>query len=664
MAHRTAAHSDGVGRRRFPGPDHGSMPTDLILGTAGHIDHGKTALIMALTGVDTDRLPEEKKRGITIELGFAALELGDVRLGIVDVPGHERFVRNMLAGATGIDLALLVVAADDSVKQQTREHLEILRLLDLRSGVVVLTKCDVADPEWTDLVELEVRDLVQDTFLSRASIIRTSAMTGQGLDELRVALERAANEVVDAARSRERTGPFRMAIDRSFSIEGHGTVVTGSVQSGQATIGETLVIEPGRTSVRVRSLENHDRTVESIHRGQRAAINLAGVRHDQIGRGQELATPGHLIPSTLLTVRIELLSSAPRPLKNRARLRLHLGTAELMAFVVFWEVDQLEPGKGAYAQLYVSQPAVTTWSQPFVVRSESPMQTMGGGLVLDPNAAKIRRGDEKRIRWVAGLASEDPMERASAALYFSGWRDWQPEHLARTAGILDTAPVVQELSRREDLHELPASSTRTVRVHGQVLEETMARVESVLEGLHEQHPLNRMLDRAPLAKRFEYVGSSVLFDQLLKRMVAANRIVCSQKGVALVGQRPQLSSGEQQLMDQIIERFRLAGFRPPTLQEVQSEATKYRASVRQLIDLASSEGNLVRVNAELFLHSEADNRLKEILLGRLSGNQGLTLSQIREILDTTRKYAVPICEYLDRIGFTRREGDLRVLALT
>ena len=295
------------------------MTTDLILGTAGHIDHGKTAPVRALTGTDTDRLPEEKKRGITIELGFAQLNLGDLHLGIVDVPGHERFVRQMLAGATGMDLAMLVVAADDSVKPQTREHMDVLRLLDLKAGVIVLTKCDLADPDWIDLVEAEVRELVQGSFLEHAPIVRTSVATGQGIDQLRDTLIGVATDALrDTDAGAALRLPFRMAIDRSFTMEGHGTVVTGSVSSGETSLADTLVIQPDGIEVRVRGLQNHDQVVERISRGQRAAINLAGVHHHQIRRGHELAAVSHLRPSRLLTVRVSLSVNAPRRLKPRS----------------------------------------------------------------------------------------------------------------------------------------------------------------------------------------------------------------------------------------------------------------------------------------------------------------------------------------------------------
>ncbi len=380
--------------------------------------------------MDTDRLPEEKKRGITIDLGFAELEIGEFRFGIVDVPGHERFVRNMLAGATGMDVAMLVVAADDSIKQQTREHLDILRLLALRAGVIAITKCDLSESDWIDLVEDEIRELVSGTFLEQAPIVRTSATTGLGLDEVREHLAVAAGQSLEARPRAAANAPFRMAIDRTFTIAGHGTVVTGSVSSGHCSLGDDLIIEPGAVKVRVRGLQNHDRSVETLHRGQRAAINLAGIHHEQIVRGQELATPGHLKPSRLLTVRIQMVAGASRPLKNRSRIRLHVGTADLAATVVLLDKDSLRAGEEGLAQLFLAQPTVTTWNQPFVLRSPSPVVTIGGGQVLVPDAEKIRRADAKVLQWIRQLRSADPVQRASAAVYFAGLREWHPRDLA------------------------------------------------------------------------------------------------------------------------------------------------------------------------------------------------------------------------------------------
>ena len=370
------------------------MLTDLILGTAGHIDHGKTSLIGALTGTNTDRLPEEKKRGITIELGYAHLDLPPFRMGIVDVPGHEKFVRQMLAGATGMDVVMLVIAGDDSIKQQTTEHLDILRMLNLPAGVIALTKCDLCDPDWLELVEDEIRQLVSDTFLRDSPIIRTSSKTGEGIDQLKAALVEAAEKVAATDRATLGQAPFRMAIDRSFSIVGHGTVVTGSVNSGQVAVGDQIVIQPGNIEVRVRGIQNHDSASESVSRGQRAAINLAGVHHTEIGRGHELGSLGHLVPSRLMTVELSMLGSTHRKLKDRTRVRFHVGTAELFANVRLLDCDRLEPGQTAFAQLYLNEAVVAVWNQPFVIRMESPVETIGGGRVLTANANPIKKPSE------------------------------------------------------------------------------------------------------------------------------------------------------------------------------------------------------------------------------------------------------------------------------
>jgi len=640
------------------------MTTDLILGTAGHIDHGKTALIRALTGVDTDRLPEEKRRGITIELGFAQLDLGEYRLGIVDVPGHERFVRTMLAGATGMDVVMLVVAADDSVKQQTREHLEILRLLNLAAGVIVLTKCDLVEADWLELVEAEVRDFVAGTFLADAPIIRTSTVTGAGLDRLREQLAAAAARAVDAGRLRRVDAPFRMAIDRTFTMTGYGTVVTGSVSSGRTRVGDELVIEPGDVAVRVRGLQNHDRAVEEVHRGQRAAVNLAGIHHDETLRGQELASPGHLVPSRLLTSWLSLLPSAPRPLKSRTRLRVHLGTAELMASVSLLDRERLEPGQAGPVQLFLKAPAVAVWSQPLVVRSESPVTTIGGGTVLDPTAAKLRRPDEATLQMIADLRSPAPLQRAAAALFFAGLRPWQPGDLLRAAGVENGAEVCQQLSARSELREIPLSPTRTVRIHHQVLDGLAQRVEATLRKMHAQHPLRSHFDRAVLAAAFRYLDDEALLDFVLTDLARSGRIQWSDRGLALAGCGPKLSVNERRLLAELIAGFRAAGLASPSIEQCQRQAARNREAVPQLIALAVADGELVEVAAGYYLHRDVDQQVRASLRDRLADGKGATVSDIREWLNTTRKYAVPYCEYLDRSGFTHRAGDLRYLAET
>src|SRR6516164_5563858 len=389
------------------------MPRDLILGTAGHIDHGKTSLVKALTGIDCDRLPEEKARGITIDIGFAILDLGDFRLGIVDVPGHERFIKNMLAGATGIDLAVLVIAADDSIMPQTREHLEILRLLGLRHGLIALTKCDTVDETTREVVELEVRDLVQRSFLENAPIIRTSAQTGEGIPELKTSLADICRKV----EQRTANEWFRMAIDRSFIVQGHGTVVTGSVTSGSVRVGDELEWQPRGERVRVRSLQNHDQSIEEVH------------------RGQEIATPGYLVPSRTLTVRLHCLKDARRPIKHRLPVRFHVGTLEAMGTVALLDCDTIEPGNWGLAQVFLEEPATTVWGQPFVVRASSATQTLGGGQVLQPVARKVRRRHLESLERIERLWTGSAEERALTVAWFGSFNGFTPADLVRGANV-------------------------------------------------------------------------------------------------------------------------------------------------------------------------------------------------------------------------------------
>jgi len=640
------------------------MAIDLILGTAGHIDHGKTALIKALTGTNTDRLPEEKQRGITIELGFAELDVGPYRLGIVDVPGHERFIRNMLAGATGMDVALLVVAADDSVKPQTREHLDILRMLRLPGGVIALTKCDLADDEWVALVEEEIRELVADSFLAQAPIVRTSAQTGQGLDDLRRALEQAADKATASARQSLLSGPFRLPIDRCFTIAGHGTVVTGSVASGRVRVGDELAIEPGQRQVRVRGLQNHDRPVDEVCRGQRAALNLAGVHHQQILRGHELCSPGYLAPSRWLTVRLHLLDSAPRSLKHRARARCHVGTAELMCSVSLLEGDELQPGGTMLAQLILSREAVAAWDQGFILRTQSPLATIGGGRVLDPLPTRVRRSDSGRIGRLKELESSDPLRRSSAAVYLSGLKPWKPADLARTAGVVDGEPTVARLLERGDLRRLRISAVKQRIVQCDALAEAVTRIKSAVAQLHRRHPLQAEIDRAQVLSRCAYLGDEAVVAGVVEWMAAEGQVRLTRHGIALATHRPRLSANEQALLERIVDLYRDAAFQPPSVEEIQAQTKKNQAIVPQLIELARSQGRLVQYAAGCYLHADAERRMCETLTSRLIESESLTIREIRELLGTSRKYAVPLCEYLDRKGITRRDGDRRVLATT
>lgn len=636
------------------------MPRDLILGTAGHIDHGKTSLVKALTGIDCDRLPEEKARGITIDIGFATLELDGYRLGIVDVPGHERFIKNMLAGATGVDLAVLVVAADDSVMPQTREHLEILRLLGLRHGVIALTKCDLVDDTTREVVELEIRELVQGSFLEKAPIVPTSAHTGQGIVELKAAVAAICAQV------EERTGKewFRLAIDRSFIVQGHGTVVTGSATAGSVRVGDELEWQPRGERVRVRSLQNHDRPVEEVHRGQRAALNLAGVHHEDVVRGQEVATPGYLVPSRVLTMRLHCLSDAKRPIKHRAPIRFHIGTAEIMAVVSLLDCDAVEPGGWGLAQVFLQEPVTATWGQPFVIRGSSATQTLGGGQVLQPTAKKIRRRHLDMLERLEQLWSGAPERRALTVAWFGGFAGFTPADLVRGAGIgPDQAPeLIDALKQKGSLVDLPVGQNRRLLLHADMLRELDERILQVLAHWHEQFPLMSAHDRQKVQSQLDYIGDDALIHAAVDRLLQQKRLLGDARRISRVDFKPKLSSTLRKLKDKMVAAYQEARFQPPDPASFSGQAGGHAASLKDLFEVCVAEGHLVLIVDELYLHSDTEAEMRRVLISKLTHGPGLTVAEIRDLLGTTRKYAVPLCEYLDRIGLTRREGDLRVLS--
>jgi len=636
------------------------MPRDLILGTAGHIDHGKTSLVKALTGIDCDRLPEEKARGITIDIGFAILDLGEFRLGIVDVPGHERFVKNMLAGATGIDLAVLVVAADDSVMPQTREHLEILGLLGLRHGLIALTKSDLVDETTREVVELEIRELVQGSFFEHAPIIRTSAQTGEGIDELKNAIAEICRHV------EARTGKewFRMAIDRSFIVQGHGTVVTGSVTAGNLRVGDEVEWLPKRERVRVRSLQNHDQAVEEVHRGMRAAINLAGVHHEDVIRGQELATPGYLQPSRVLTVRLHCLADMKRPIKHRMPLRFHLGTAEIMGNVSLLDCDRIEPGQWGLAQLFLEEPATATWGQPFVIRESSATQTLGGGQVLQPVAKKIRRRHLEILERIERLWSGNAEERALTVAWFGSFTGFVLGDLVRDANISpeESQALVDKLKARGELVEVATSRARSTLLHADMVRELEERILQALARLHEEFPLMSAHDRQKVQSQLDYVGDDALVHATVERLLQHKKLIGDLRRIARADFKPKLSGNQRKLKDKLVAAYQEARFQPPEPASFANQAGGNAASLKDLLDVCVAEGLLIQIADDVYLHADAEADMRRTIQDKLTAGSSLTVAEIRDLLGTTRKYAIPLCEYLDRTGVTRREGDLRFLA--
>lgn len=645
----------------------------LILGTAGHIDHGKTTLIKILSGKDTDRLPEEKKRGITIELGFAHLSCSPYEFGIVDVPGHQKFVKTMLAGSTGVDVVLLVVAADDSVNQQTREHLDILRFLDVPAGVIAITKCDRVEPSWLELVEEEIRELVRGTFLEDASMVQTSAITGAGIPELKTALVRAA-AVASQDRQRLVEEPFRMPIDRVFSIDGYGTIVTGSVTHGRVEVGQTLQVLPDfpDREIRVRSLQTHDQAVQQVVRGQRAAINLVGVSVDDVRRGFQLSAPGAQPISQCLTVELTASEIFADGVADHQEIRVHLATTEVLGKVRFLQVrehqdvpasetvKQLPAGQTILAQLHLKQPVPAVWGQRLVLRRPSPATTMAAAVVLDPGLPKQTRLTEQDLQILRQLKSPDPRHRLSAMAYF------------RVDGQLPTGEVASRLaidpairqSLLTDLDETLVSfsaGSHSFLFHRQRLERLQQSIVDFLDKQHLQQPKRWFIDRQQLDSHLHFVPATVL-QALLKELEKSKRLRISTMGVGLADRGPVLTKNQQKLLEQLLQEFRSARFIPPTPQQCIDNAAKNKQDVLELLRMASESGDLIPIESDVYLSSDVFAEAWQTIKCELGNDHGLTVAQIRDLLGITRKLAIPFCEYLDRQGFTKRQGDLRFLS--
>ena len=636
------------------------MPRDLILGTAGHIDHGKTSLVKALTGIDCDRLPEEKSRGITIDLGFAHLELDSFRLGIVDVPGHERFIKNMLSGATGFDLVLLVIAADDSIMPQTREHLDILKLLGIRHGVVAITKADLVDSTTLEVAQLEVQELLQGTPLHNAPIIPTSVFTGQGIAEIKQALREQCQRVAE----RTQDEWFRLAIDRSFTVQGYGTVVTGSVASGSLRVGDEVAWLPNGALLRVRGLQNHEQSVDEIHRGMRAAINLAGVKHEEVIRGQELATPGYIIPSRIMTLQLNLLPEMHRSIKHRSPVRLHIGTAEIMGTLSLLEANQLEPGQSGLVQVFLEEPGMAVWGQPFVVRDPAATHTIGGGIVLQPVVGKIRRRHIDTLTHIEALAASEPEVRALNVALLSGFRGIGAGDLVRMAGLAPTAAerMMKHLLEQGQLMQITSSTHRSYTLHADLLRTLKQRITETLQAWHDQAPLLSWHDRGKLVTALAYIGDDSFVQTMLDRLLEEKELVGDQRRIALASHKPKLSQNQRKLKEKMIESYLAAAYQPPDPQSFTSMAGGNAKALKDLFDVCVAENELVPIHPEMFLHSKHETAMRERLRGELAHGRGMTVGEIKDVLGTSRKYAVPLCEYLDRIGLTRRDGDLRYLA--
>jgi selenocysteine-specific elongation factor len=628
----------------------------VIVGTAGHIDHGKSALVEALTGTHPDRLAEEKRRGITIDLGFAFLEENGVRFGFVDVPGHERFVSNMLAGAAGIDLVLLVIAADESIKAQTREHFDICRLLGVQRGVVALTKSDLADAETLGLVLLEIEDYLRGSFLERAPIIPVSARTGAGLDDLKKALHTAALETPGKESSRD----FRLPIDRAFAMKGFGTVVTGTLISGSIGAEDEVELFPGGKRLRVRGVHSGGKSIERASAGQRTAVNLAGIDHGDVKRGMSLATPGRFRTTRRTDVRLTLLSSS-RKLKHRARVHFHAGTAEAIAEVFLYGQETLAPGKNALAHLRLQEDVLLLPGDRFIVRQFSPVITIGGGVVLDPLARRPTLRDVGRAAFLGILESGKREESLAAMTERARLGMTFEEIVARTGWTAkEIREIAQALAARGSVKII--STQPSILLARKAFEEVRKKIAERVERFHKENPLLPGIAREDLRASLGRRVRAETFRAALEELAAEKKLDVQGELVKRAGAEIALQPEEARAKEQIEHAFLDAGLAVPTVKEVLAKLSIESKRSEKLLQILLREKTLVRISADLIFHRDALAQLREKLAGyKKAKGERISVPVFKELTDITRKYAIPLLEYLDRERVTRRAGDERVI---
>ena len=630
----------------------------IILGTAGHIDHGKSSLIKALTGVDPDRLKEEKLRGITIELGFADLSLPNGRhLGIVDVPGHERFVRHMVAGASGMDLVALVIAADEGVMPQTREHLEICQLLRVKQGLVVLTKTDLVEEDWLELVEEEVREALKGTFLERAPMVRFSAVTGAGQEELLATLAELAERVPP----KPVKGIFRLPIDRVFTIRGFGTVVTGTAISGRLRVGEAVAVYPPGFKARVRGLQVHSHSVAEAQAGNRTAVNLQGLEKEELQRGMVLAPPDALLPSRRLDAFLEILASAPRPLKHRQAVRLHTGTSERLAMPLLLDADDLPPGASGYVQFFLRESLALKPGDRLVIRSFSPAFTWGGGQVLHVHPPRHRRRQAEVLARLEILEKGVPeevlplyLEEAGAAglgrSELEALLPWDPGDLLALLLRLSKQGQVLNYDPEKERYILAATASQL-----------KGEITGTLAAYHRNNPLKPGFSKEELRRQLPPQMEVRLFNQLLNDLAQQGQIAVEKELVRLGGHRVTLASDQEEHVNRLAALYRGGGFSPPTLKEAAASLEVSPDKLKQLLTLLLNQGRLVKVKEDLYFHREAIDQIKEQLVDFLKKNREITVLQFKDLTQTSRKFTIPLLEYFDLARTTVRVGDTRRL---
>lgn len=626
-----------------------------VIGTAGHIDHGKTSMVIQLTGKDTDWLKEEKERGMTIDLGFAFL--GD-NITIIDVPGHEKFIRNMVAGVSTIDSVLLVIAADDGVMPQTKEHLEILNLLQIEQGIIVVSKIDIVEPDWTELVIEDIRELVKDTFLENAPIIKISSETGEGIPELKTGI---VNQLKNISAKRDK-GVFRLPIDRVFSMKGFGTVVAGTVLSGHLTTDQNVELLPQGIKVRVRGLQIHEHQVTEVNIGDRAAVNLAGVEKETIRRGDVLTELDFYKPTRFFDGKFYLLKSSPKKLKHNARVRIHLGASEVIGRISLLDKEKLEPGEMAYAQFRLEKPVVTDFDDRFVVRYYSPVFTVGGGKILNAHPRRHKRFSNEVLKRFELLEQGDATRIIEQFLLAKKYSAFSLKEICLQISIseADVEKHIHELVRSQQVNPISEKS-QIVYLHQYYYHDIRNRTEQSLEKYHSQNPALRGMSKTELKVALGIKVDQGVLNKILEDLQQENRIKYFDTKIALAGHEPKFNDREKHVMDQIDGLYQKEKFSTPNPQEAAKKLNLSQQDVDRAIDILLDSGVLVKLEEGIYFHLQCIEDAEKQIWEFFNDHDELTVGDCRQMFNNSRKYNVPLLNYFDKTGLTVRQQDVRVL---
>lgn len=623
-----------------------------IIGTAGHIDHGKTSLVKALTGMDTDVLKEEKERNITIDIGFAFL--GD-DITIIDVPGHEKFIKNMVAGVSTIDFVLFVIAADDGVMPQTREHLDILNLLQIKDGMVVVTKSDMVEEEWLELVTEEIKEYLQGTFLENSPVVTVDSLSRKGIDKvLEIINEKKLSKV-----ERVDKGIFKLPIDRVFTMKGFGTIITGTILSGDVKEGETLSLQPKGINVRVKGLQSHGHKQSELTSGDRAAINLHGVSVDDIARGDILVSTGYLEPTYIFNGKLYLLGTA-KELKNRARVRIHAGTNEIFGRVVLLDKEKLEPGTEALVEIRLEEEMNLSPGERFVIRSYSPQVTIGGGQILTTLKKKGKRFDKERIALLKELEKGDPQELVEEILLSSKYEPFVPSDISKKLAKTDdeTLKMLENLISQDKILVI-GKGNKKVYFHNRNIETTISKINTVLDEFHSKNPYRQGISKEDLRTKISQAFNQVVFDFILKKAEAEELIQISQNVITKKGFEIQLNEEMKKKLDIFLEVLDENRFKPPVIKTIAEQIPMIEREARELAGMLMFMGKIIKLSEGLLISKAMLEEGKKLISAKMKDLGQMKLGEISELLSSSRKYVVPLMEYLDSIGFTERDGDYR-----